>query len=116
MAVGLCAGYGLRPVELRHIRKSDDGRGVHCSYVKQTARGGTRPGDILGIAPIGLPGLAQELLQALETTPMPPLGQASNTVATAMSTDLHRRPIWRELRAEAAAKGEQLTCYSFRHG
>ncbi len=98
MAVGLCAVYGLRPIELRHIRRSADGRGLHCSYVKQTARGGTRPGDILGIDPIGLPGLAQELLQALETTPMPPLGHASNTVATALSTYLRRRPIWRELR------------------
>jgi integrase len=116
MAVGLCAVYGLRPVELRHIRRSADGRGLHCSYVKQTARGGTRPGDILGIDPIGLPGLAHELLQALERTPMPPLGLASNTVATAISTYLRRRPIWRELREEAAAKGEQLTCYSFRHG
>ena len=33
-----------------------------------------------------------------------------------MSTYLRRRPIWCTLRAEAAAKGEQLTCYSFRHG
>lgn len=116
MAVGLCAVYGLRPVELRHIRPSADGRGLHCSYVKETARGGTRPGDVLGIDPIGMPGLAQQLLRDLDQIPMPPLGNASNTVATAMSTYLRRRPIWRELRAEAAAQGEQLTCYSFRHG
>jgi integrase len=116
MAVGLCAVYGLRPVELRHIRRSNDGRGLHCSYMKQTARGATRPGDILGIDPIGLPGLAQQLLEALDTVAMPPLGNGSNTAATALSTYLRRRPIWQKLRAEAAAKGEQLTCYSFRHG
>lgn len=116
MAIGLCAVFGLRPVELRHITPSADGRSLHCSYVKETARGATRPGDIIGIDPIGIPGLAQELLRQLSSIPMPPLGNGSNTVASAMSTYLRRRPIWQELRQEAAAKGEHLTCYSFRHG
>lgn len=116
MAVGLCAVFGLRPVELRYIRPAGDGRSLHCAYVKETARGSTRPGDIRGIDPIGAPGLAMQLLADLQMIPLPPLGNSSNTVATAMATYLRRRPIWQDLRAEAAAKGEKLTCYSFRHG
>ncbi len=116
MAIALCAVFGLRPVELRHIKPAADGIRLHCSYVKETARGGTRPGDICGIDPIGSPGLAAQLLNDLKTIPLPPLGNGSNTVATAMRTYLRRRPIWQQMRAEAADKGEQLTCYSFRHG
>jgi integrase len=116
MAVGLCAVFGLRPVELRHITPIADDRSIYCSYVKETARGATRPGEIVGIDPIGMPGLAQELIRQLSSIPMPPLGNGSNTVASAMSTYLRRRQIWEELRQEAAIKGEHLTCYSFRHG
>lgn len=116
MAVALCAVYGLRPVELRHIRPTEDQKKLHCSYIKETARGATRPGDIIGIDPLGREGLAQELLEQLQTIPLPPLGNGSNTVASAMSTYLCRRQVWQELRRETMDKGEKLTCYSFRHG
>jgi len=123
LAVGLMICFGLRPVELKHITPTRDGLRLHCSYGKRTSVGSTKPRDITGIDPIGLPGLSGQLLAQLalsgkvaDSPKLPPLGTTDMGVSRAINTYLLRRKVWQELKAEAIAAGEAITVYSCRHG
>ena len=114
-AVQLLAVYGLRPVELRHVRGQADGS-VACSYSKRTSRGSTQPRIIQPLLPAGAGdewrGLAARLIAG---EPLPPLGDVRGA-AEGVSQYLSRREAWRALKASAAADGRRLAPYSFRHG
>ena len=116
LAVGLMACFGLRPVELNHIRVNGDKLTV--TYRKRTARGMTRAGDVIGLDPEHLPGESLRVLRLLESglTELPPLGLNDGDAAQAVRTYLDRRAVWKSLKAEVAAQGGKLTAYSFRHG
>ena len=123
LAVELMATFGLRPVELKYARPSDDETRLHCSYSKRTAKGSTQARDIIPIDPAGHPGMGARLLAQLSAigrvpgaTPLPPLGSTDKATASAVDTYLRRRAAWMTLKAEASAAGEALTVYSFRHG
>ena len=116
LAVGLMACFGLRPVELRYIRVNGDKLTV--AYRKRTARGTTKPGDVVGLDPEGLEGESLRLLRLLESglLELPPLGPTDGDVAQSVRTYLSRRQVWQSLRAEVSVQGGKLSAYSFRHG
>ncbi|QPN61995.1 hypothetical protein [Synechococcus sp. CBW1004] len=116
LAVGLMACFGLRPVELGHIRVNGDK--LHVAYRKRTARGNTKPGDVIGLDPEGLQGESLRLLRLLESglVDLPPLGLIDGDAAQSVRTYLSRRPVWQSLKSEVAAQGGKLSAYSFRHG
>ena len=114
-AVQLMATFGLRPVELRYLRVS--GQKLRVDYQKRTSRGMTKPRELSGLDPLGMPGLAQHLIGRLAIgDALPPLGNNDATTATALATYLKRRPPWNSLRQEIAATGGKLSVYSCRHG
>ncbi|MCX5969319.1 MAG: hypothetical protein NTV57_17170 [Cyanobacteria bacterium] len=123
LAVGLMACFGLRPVELKYCRPSADGQRLAVSYCKRTSRGSTRPREVMGLDPVGLPGLSLQLLGQLAMAgkvpgapSLPPLANVDDGTASACDTYLRRRAVWQALKAEAATAGENLTVYSCRHG
>lgn len=117
LLVELLACFGLRPVEAKHCRPTADGK-LQVSYVKRTSRGSTKPRRVSGLDPIGLPDLSASVLERLACgiPGLPPMGNSDGVSANALAIYLNRREIWRQLREEAAAAGEHLTPYSFRHG
>ena len=123
LAIQLMACFGLRPVELKYIRATENGEKLHCSYSKRTAKGSTKPRKIIGIDPAGHPGMSAQLLAQLAAigrvpgaTELPPLGNNDRATASAIDTYLRRRKVWAALKAECEAAGGALTVYSFRHG
>jgi len=116
LAVGLMACFGLRSVELNHIRPNDNKLTV--TYRKRTARGSTSPGDVRGLDPEGLPGESLRLLRLLESglVALPPLGLSDADAAQSVRQYLNRREVWRSLKSEVDGKGGRLSAYSFRHG
>ena len=123
LAVQLMACFGLRPVELKYIRPTEDGARLYCGYCKRTAKGSTKPREIVGIDPAGHPGMSIQLLAQLSAigrvpgaTELPPLGNTDRATASACDTYLRRRKVWMALKAECETAGGALTVYSFRHG
>ncbi|MEB3264970.1 MAG: hypothetical protein VKJ66_11420 [Synechococcus sp.] len=123
LAVGLIAVFGLRPVELRYCRASNDLSVLEVSYRKRTSRGSTEPRKVRPLDPEGMQGLGERLLAQLHASsfvpgldPLPPLGTGDGQTAQAVAQYLRRRLVWRALQAEAEANGEHLTVYSLRHG
>ena len=123
LAIELMACFGLRPVELKYIRPTENGEKLHCSYCKRTARGSTKPRDIVGVDPAGQPGMSTRLLAMLSAAGkipgavgLPPLGNTDRATASAIDSYLRRRATWTSLKAEATASEENMTVYSFRHG
>ena len=116
MAVSLMACFGLRPVELRYIRANGDKLSV--AYRKRTARGTTKPGDVVGLDPEGLKGESVRMLRLLESglVELPPLGLADGDAAQSVRGYLNRRKAWQSLKAQVADQGGRLSGYSFRHG
>lgn len=116
LAIGLLGCFGLRPVELGYLRPNGDRLTV--LYRKRTARGTTKPGDVIGLDPEGLPGESLRLLRLLESglVELPPLGLTDGEVAQSVRQYLNRREVWKNLKTEVAAQGGRLAAYSLRHG
>ena len=124
-AVGLMASFGLRGVEVGNVQAN--GKTLYCTYRKKTARKpeGTKPRDIVGLDPIGLEGLSDQLLAKLkkEGNKCLPLGCRDKEDAGYYIGDfLKDHPMWRTLVKETAnnprssGQGNVLTPYSLRHG
>ncbi len=115
-AVGLLGCFGLRPVELRYCRANGDK--LHVTYMKRNARGSTKPGDVAGLDPEGMPGESVRLVRLLQSglLELPPLGGTDSASAASVGQYLDRRQAWQTIKAEATASGERLTPYSLRHG
>jgi integrase len=102
---------------LKHCRPSADGQRLVVSYSKRTSKGATKAREVIGLDPVGLPGLSLQLLAELAAgEALPPLGSVDGDTGSAVGTYLDRRSVWRELVGEAAAAGEGLVPYSCRHG
>jgi integrase len=122
-AVGLLACFGLRPIELSTI--SANGEMLHCTYSKRTARKseGTKPRDIIGLDPVGLPGLSANLLAVMAERGQEALPAACRgpRAGDALHQYLERQTIWRQLVVEVAetpttsSTGNTLVPYSLRH-
>jgi len=120
--IQLCAVYGLRPEELRHLRIKDGANGAELWTIYQMSMGGTKG---LKIEPRRLHPLLlrdsdgavidwqlQARLQVGEA--LPPLNRDGDG-GQALNQYLRPRKVWLSLRDEAKHQGEQLTPYSFRH-
>ena len=121
-AIQLCAVYGLRPEELRHLRIKDGASGPELWTIYQKLMGGTKgaktePRLLHPLLLRDADGSAidwklQARLQVGEK--LPPLNREGDG-GQALNQYLRRRAVWMVLREEAKQQGEQLTPYSFRH-
>ena len=121
-AIQLCAVYGLRPEELRHLRIKDGANGKELWTIYQKSMGGTKgaktePRRLHPLLVRDADGSAidwnlQARLQVGEA--LPPLNRDGDG-GQAINQYLRRRKVWMSLRDEAEHLGEQLTPYSFRH-
>ena len=121
-AIQLCAVYGLRPEELRHLRIKDGANGAELWTIYQKSMGGTKgaktePRRLHPLLLRDANGGAidwnlQARLQVGEQ--LPPLNRNGDG-GQALNQYLRRRAVWMALRDEAEHQGEQLTPYSFRH-
>ncbi|WP_115025148.1 site-specific integrase [Synechococcus sp. UW69] len=121
-AIQLCAVYGLRPEELRHLRIKDGVSGAELWTIYQKSMGGTKgaktePRRLHPLLLREADGSAidwklQARLQVGEK--LPPLNREGDG-GQALNQYLRRRNVWMMLRDEAEHQGEQLTPYSFRH-
>ena len=121
-AIQLCAVYGLRPEELRHLRIKDGASGAELWSVFRKSMGGTKgakpePRRLHPLLVRDADGSAiewnlQARLQVGEA--LPPLNRDGDG-GQAINQYLRRRKVWMSLRDEAEHQGEQLTPYSFRH-
>ena len=121
-AIQLCAVYGLRPEELRHLRIKDGANGSELWTIYQKSMGGTKgaktePRRLHPLLVRDADGSAidwnlQARLQVGEA--LPPLNRDGDG-GQALNQYLRRRKVWMSLREEAEHQGEQLTPYSFRH-
>ena len=121
-AIQLCAVYGLRPEELRHLRIKDGASGSELWSVYRKSMGGTKgaktePRRLHPLLLRDADGTAlewnlQARLQVGEA--LPPLNRDGDG-GQALNQYLRRRSVWMALRADAEHLGEHLTPYSFRH-
>ena len=121
-AIQLCAVYGLRPEELRHLRIKDGANSAELWTIYQKSMGGTKgaktePRRLHPLLVRDADGSAidwnlQARLQVGEA--LPPLNRDGDG-GQAINQYLRRRKVWMSLRDEAEHLGEQLTPYSFRH-
>ena len=121
-AIQLCAVYGLRPEELRHLRIKDGANSAELWTIYQKSMGGTKgaktePRRLHPLLVRDADGSAidwnlQARLQVGEA--LPPLNRDGDG-GQAINQYLRRRKVWMSLRDEAEHQGEQLTPYSFRH-
>jgi hypothetical protein len=109
-------------VELRYCRPTPDGQRLAVTYCKRTSRGSTKPREVIGLDPVGMPGLSTQVLAQLGmagkvpgAVGLPPLGKTDNATASAIDTYLRRRAVWQALKDEAEAAGESITVYGCRH-
>jgi integrase len=104
-ALQLMATYGLRPVELLHLRMEPAGS-LWCDYVKRSGGGSTRPRQLRALHPEWeVDWRLRERIEAGEA--LPPFGGG---VADAARRYLSRQQAWMDLATSGA------TCYGFRHG
>ncbi len=121
-AIQLCAVYGLRPEELRHLRIKSGANGSELWTIYRKSMGGTKgaktePRRLHPLLLRDADGTAIDWnLQArLEVgEKLPPLNREGDG-GQALNQYLRRREIWMALREDAEHNGEQLTPYSFRH-
>ena len=121
-ALQLCAVYGLRPEELRHLRIKSGANGSELWTIYRKSMGGTKgaktePRRLHPLLLRDADGTAIDWnLQArLEVgEQLPPLTREGDG-GQALNQYLRRREVWMALRDEAEHNGEQLTPYSFRH-
>jgi integrase len=121
-AIQLCAVYGLRPEELRHLRIKDGVEGKELWTIYQKSMGGTKgdktkPRRLHPLLIEDMDGntIDWKLQQRLEIgESLPPLGQKGKG-GEALRTHLRRKNVWNVLCKEAEMIGEVLVPYTFRH-
>jgi len=117
MAVGFLICYGIRGVELNHLRWDPERNELWSDYIKVNKAGETKPRMLLPIDPEDMPGLSKKLILEWTTklTQMPALGYDDSQASLAILNYLLRRPIFKQLRVNTQKEGRRLSIYSFRH-
>ena len=121
-AIQLCAVYGLRPEELRHLVVKSGASVPELWSIYQKSMGGTKgqKTEPRRLHPLMLRDMHGKIidwnLQARVQIgeQLPPLNRQGEG-GQALGLYLRRRDAWKSLRAQAEIQGEQLTPYSFRH-
>ena len=117
-ALRLMAELGIRPHELSFISAQVDpatGKPFwHCSYEKRAGK--TAKTSERKLKPLPIIGTAWNLMQRwqLGDIHLPPLG-AGNGAGDAIRHYLMRRPVWKQLEAIYATRGQNIGSYSFRN-
>ena len=118
----LCAVYGLRPEELRHLKIMDGTKGKELWSTYRKSMGGLR-GDKTKprkLAPLFVKDADGNLIdwklqQRLEIgEELPPLGQEGKG-SEAIRTHLRRRKLYQQIKEEARKLDQECVPYSFRH-
>ena len=119
-ALQLMATFGLRPEDLRYLVTRNGGTELWSTYKKSKGgRKGERTAErrLYPLVVRDVDGTPCEwnLIQrvALQEA-LPPLGQPGKA-GEAVRTFLRRRAMWQSITEEAAAEGQELVPYSFRH-
>lgn len=114
-AVQLCAVYGLRPIELFHLRFRGDA--LWCDYRKKSGGGTTKPRRLLPAPVEDLDGspLDWQLEGRLRASEPLPQVIEPGLAGDRMGRFLRRQQIWQQLSHEADHLGEELVPYSLRH-
>jgi integrase len=114
-AVQLCAVYGLRPIELFHLRFK--GKLLWCTYCKKSGGGTTKPRQLHSVPVLDLDGQSKEwhLETRLRGGARLPQVVDPGLAGDRMGRFLRRQKIWEVLSAEAEQLGEELVPYSLRH-
>jgi integrase len=122
-AMKLCAVFGLRPIELRHLvykKRKDE---LWCMYEKRSGQGVTKPRileplylvdndgnvhyeEVVRLYKAGLLELPYQCMPDCKTV---------EGVGDQMGKWLKQKAGWISLKALMAKRGESLGCYSFRH-
>jgi integrase len=118
-ALQLLAVYGLRPEDLRHLVTRNNGTELWSTYQKSKGgRKGARTAErrLYPLLVHDVDGAVEWNLQKRVhlKEELPPLGQPGKA-GEALGTFLKRQPTWQSIAAEAAAEGQELVPYSFRH-
>ena len=122
-AMKLCAVFGLRPIELRHLLYKKRKDELWCMYEKRSGQGVTKARileplylvddegnvhyeEVVRLYKAGLLELPYQCLPDCETV---------EGVGDQMGKWLKQKAGWISLKALMAKRGESLGCYSFRH-
>lgn len=118
--IQLMAVYGLRPQELRSLRIEHriEAMGLRCQNRPSSpphASAASRSLHPLLVRDAQGQPLHWELVERIaRREALPFLGKEGNAIQ-AMEAFLESQPTWRQIRAEAENRAEQLSAYSFRH-
>lgn len=119
----LMALYGLRPIELQHLRpkiKEDGTLGLWCSYEKNCGGSLTDPRWLEACPLTDIDGmhcqwnLAGALHAGVLEFPIAGNGGIRQLNGHYVALFLERQPEWKELKAKATERGEWLRPYTFR--
>ena len=115
LAVGLMICFGLRPWELRHLEVEDGF--LKVTKGKRNSRTTTEERICVGLDPVGMPNLSNELLVQLRcgVPGLPKLGNIEGNTAGRVREYLRGIPFWVQLKKQCAEKNEEISPYSFRH-
>ena len=122
-AMKLCAVFGLRPIELRHLEYKKKIDEIWCNYKKRSGQGVTEPRkldafpltddegniyyeEVVELFKAGLLELPYQCLPDCKTV---------EGVGDQMGKWLKNKAGWISLKALMATRGEKIACYSFRH-
>ena len=119
-ALQLLGTYGLRPVELKHLKIKDGVEGKELWSMYQKSKGGrkgekTEPRKLEPLYLVNAEGKAMDynLQSRIELgEELPPLGEYASM---SLRTRLRRNKLWNLNRIETQDIGEVLVPYSFRH-
>ena len=119
-ALQLLGTYGLRPVELKHLKIKDGVEGKELWSMYQKSKGGrkgekTEPRKLEPLYLVNAEGKAMDynLQSRIELgEELPPLGEYASM---SLRTRLRRNKLWNLYRIETQDIGEVLVPYSFRH-
>ena len=121
-AIKLMVAFGLRPEELKHLKKKVDRKTkeeyLWCSYQKRAGGGMTEARRLYPLYPVNEKGVKQDwdLIELFDRKDFQlPSLQNKNGVGEACLKYLKRQKCWKQLIKNVEKRNERAGSYSFRH-